>query len=117
MFPQPGVSQDQMLLANASDNEQGLFQMVLVAENEVHYFCDRASIVRGPVNIEHWHRPGQFTGGEVVSSDIVSVDETSRHTGVDQRVYRDYSLWKPSFLANNPGFLNKLGRNPGFYNE
>jgi hypothetical protein len=76
-----------VLLANASDSEQGPFRMILVAEYEVCHFRDGTGFVWSSIDIEYWDRPGQFTGGEVVSLDIVSVNEVSSGSGIDQGVY------------------------------
>ena len=77
-----------MLPANASDSEQSPFRVIPVTEYEVRHFSDGTGFIWSPVDIEYWHRSRQFTGGEAVSLDIVSIDEVSGGSGVDQGIHR-----------------------------
>jgi hypothetical protein len=61
--------------------------VIPVAEYEVRHFCDGASFVWSPVNIEYWYRPGRFTGGEAVSPDVVSINKVSSGSGINQGVH------------------------------
>jgi hypothetical protein len=61
--------------------------VIPVTEYEVRHFCDGTGFIWSPVNIEYWHRSQQFTGGEAVSPDIVSINEVSGGSRVDQGIH------------------------------
>jgi hypothetical protein len=61
--------------------------VILVTEYEVRHFSDGTGFIWSPVDIEYWHRSRQFTGGEAVSPDIVSINEVSGGSGVNQGIY------------------------------
>src|SRR3981189_1458719 len=85
VLAKPGETEDHALLAQRGDCELGSLCMAFVAQYDICDFGDGPCFVRGSVDIVDRDGSGEATGGEVVATDILSVDEKPGGTAVDER--------------------------------
>src|SRR3981189_1619317 len=82
----PGKTEDHGLLAQRGDCELSLLCMAFVAQYDICDFGDGPCFVRGSVNIVDRDGSGEATGGDVVQTNILSVDEKAGSAAVDKRI-------------------------------
>src|SRR5882762_2458017 len=80
----PGVSQDQILLSEACYCELDPFRMILVAEDDIHYFPDGSCLVQSPVNIVHWDRSAKGPCGDPIPIHKASIYEKASGSTVEE---------------------------------
>ena len=87
MLLQPGEAHDHLLTAQACHSEEGMFRVVLVSQDQLHYLCYRASFVQGAIHItdRDWARKG--SGREVVRFDVRAVNEHPGGPRVQERLH------------------------------
>jgi len=73
------------LLAQRGDGKLGPLGMAFVAQNDVRDFGDSAGLIRSSVDVVDGDGSGEATGGEVVATDILSVNEQPGSATVDER--------------------------------
>ena len=66
VFLQPGVAHNDLLIAQASHCEEGTFRVVLVPQDQLHYFRDRISLIQGAIYILNRDTTGEGPGRESV---------------------------------------------------
>jgi hypothetical protein len=81
---EPRISEDEFLLPQPRDCEQGAFRVILVSQDEVDGFRDVTSLpIRGAINIPYWDGMRQCPSGQAVGFDIISINEATRRSRVD----------------------------------
>src|SRR3979490_972240 len=87
VIAKPGEAKDHVLFAQRCDRKLGSLCMAFVAQYDVCDFSDSACFVGSSINIVDGDGSGEATGGEVVQTDILSVDEKSGSATVDERAH------------------------------
>src|SRR3981189_628938 len=85
VLAKPGKTEDHGLLAQRGDCELSLLCMAFVAQYDICDFGDGSCFVRGSVDVVDGDGRGEATGGDVVRTDVLSVDEKPGGTAVDER--------------------------------
>src|SRR3981189_3052693 len=85
VLAEPGEAEDHGLLAQQSNCELGSLGMAFVVQNDVCDFGDSACLICSSVDVVDRDRSREATGGEVVVTDILSVDEKPSSATVDER--------------------------------
>ena len=87
MLLQPGVAHDHFLTAQACHGEEGMFQVVLVSQDQLHYLRHGASFIQGAIHITDgdWARKG--LGREAVRFDIRTVNEHPGGPGIQEHLH------------------------------
>src|SRR3981189_3367217 len=85
VLAKPGKTEDHGLLAQRGDCELGSLCMAFVAQYDICDFGDGPCFVRGSIDVVDGDGRGEATGGDVVQTDILSVDEKPGGTAVDER--------------------------------
>ena len=85
MLLKPGESQNHILLSQVGDSERSPLGVIIVAQDQIHDFGDRASLISSSIHIEHRNRAGEFARGESVTVDEVGINELTCSSTVDQR--------------------------------
>src|SRR3981189_1611742 len=75
VFAKPLEAEDHALLAQRGDCELGSLSMAFVAQNNVRDFGDSACLICSSIDVVDRDRSHEATGGEVVRTDILSVNE------------------------------------------
>ena len=89
---EPGVSQDDCLMANTRDIEFGLALVTLVLDNEIDCFSDLADLVWQSVCIIQPNRMRELIGPKLMSSDKLVVNKLPRCTAVDQCFHFQWTI-------------------------
>src|SRR3981189_1278428 len=84
VLAKPGKTEDHALLAQRGDCKLGSLCMAFVAQYDICDFSDGSCFVRGSIDVVDRDGRGEATGGDVVQTDILSVDEKPGGTAVDE---------------------------------
>src|SRR3981189_3216008 len=84
VLAKPGKTEDHGLLAQRGDYELGSLCMTIVAQHNIGDFGDGACFICGSIDVVDRYGRGEATGGDVVQTDILSVDEEPSGAAVDE---------------------------------
>src|SRR3981189_3254909 len=84
VLAKPGKTEDHALLAQRGDCELSSLCMAFVAQYDICDFGDGPCFVRGSVDIVDRDGSGEATGGDVVQTNILSVDEKAGSAAVNK---------------------------------
>src|SRR3981189_43217 len=85
VLAKPGKTEDHGLLAQRGDCKLGSLCMTIVAQHNIGDFGDGACFICGSINVVDRDGGGEATGGDVVRTDILCVNEQASGTAVDER--------------------------------
>jgi hypothetical protein len=84
VFAEPGKAKDHGLLAQRGDCELGSLCMTIVVQHNIGDLGDGTCFICGSINVVDRDRRGEAMGGDVVQTDILSVDEKPSSAAVDE---------------------------------
>src|SRR3981189_2722236 len=85
VLAKPGKTEDHALLAQRGDCKLGSLCMPFVAQYDICDFGDGACFICGSIDVVDRYGRGEATGGDVVQTDILSVDKEPSSAAVDKR--------------------------------
>src|SRR3981189_1069779 len=85
VLTKPGKTEDHALLAQRGDCELSSLCMAFVAEYDVCDFGDRTCFIGSSIDVVDGDGSGEATGGDVVRTDVLCVDEQASGTAVNKR--------------------------------
>src|SRR3981189_3756715 len=84
VLAEPGEAEDHGLLAQRGNCKLGSLCMAFVAQYDICDFGDGPCFIRGSVDVVDGDGSGEATGGDVVQTNILSVDEKAGSAAVNK---------------------------------
>jgi hypothetical protein len=88
VLPEPGVPEDELLLAKSGHGELNSLAVALVMENQSRDISDEAGLVGGAIHIEHRDRLRELADQNPTGLNVLGVNEVGGRSTVNEPIER-----------------------------